>query len=305
MKLLRTSIVVPTRNRLSDLCIMLESVTRQTEKPLEIIIVDSSDEPSDKNQQFVHICNQCKTCAIQVIYKHTQERGAARQRNIALEFVHGDLCHFFDDDVILAPDYLHSMNDVFRKNSDYVGGMGTVCAPRPRMNWCRLLRIIFLLQRDGASGTFTFSGMPTHTYGTDKFKKVAVLGGCCMCMRTQIVQQLKFDENLGTYSYMEDCDLSWRAAHMCAAQKYPLFYNPAAKLEHRCSPQARENVVTTRSRFIYNYSYLFFKNFYPYNKLKIFGYLWSIMGLFVEAVLMRKWSYVLGYWQGLRKFWCE
>jgi len=298
MDKLQASIIVPTRNRLTDLCTMLESVAQQTEKPLEIIIVDSSDKILDKNPVFIKQCVECVAQGIQVIYHHTQERGAARQRNIALEFARGDICHFFDDDVVLVPDYLQNMHAIFREFPEYGGGMGTVFAPEPRLTWHRLLRIVFLLQRDGDCGKFTFSGMPTHTYGTDKFKNVDVLGGCCMCLRTVIAKQEKFDEHLGVYSYMEDCDLSWRVS-----RNHPLFYNPAAQLDHRCSPQARERLITTRVLFIHNYSYLFFKNFYPKNKLKIFGYWWSITGLFVEAVLLRDLAYLKGYVQGLRRFW--
>ena len=298
MDKLRASIIIPTRNRLTDLCTMLESVVCQTEKPLEIVIVDSSDEPVNNHQKFITVSERCSVAGVTMVYYHTQERGAARQRNIALDFVHGNICPFFDDDVVLTRNYLHNMHAIFREFPEFAGGMGTVFAPTPRMTWCRLLRIAFLLQRDGASGKFTFSGMPTHTYGTDKFKNVDVLGGCCMCLRAAIAKQEKFDERLGIYSYMEDCDLSWRVS-----RNHPLFYNPQARLEHRCSPQARERLVTTRALFIYNYSYLFFKNFYPKNKLKILGYWWSITGLFVEAVLLRDLAYLNGYVQGLRRFW--
>jgi GT2 family glycosyltransferase len=277
---------------------MLDSVAQQTEKPFEIIIVDSSDESLDNNLLFVRRRELCKVHGIHVIYCHTHERGASLQRNRALDMATGDLCYFFDDDVILAPDYLLRMNNVFRECPWYAGGMGTVNSPKPRINWCRLIKMAFLLPRDGGSGKFTFSGMPTHAYGTNNFKNIDVLGGCCMCLRTTVVKQEKFDERLGAYSYMEDCDLSWRVS-----RKYLLFYNPAAKLEHRCSAQARETLVGRRALFIHNYSYLFFKNFYPQNKLKIVGYCWSIVGLFVEAMLTRKWAYLRGYKLGLRNFW--
>jgi hypothetical protein len=84
--------------------------------------------------------------------------------------------------------------------------------------------------------------------------------------------------------------------------KGKLFFNPAAQLYHYHSPVSRDKVVANRAMFIHNYSYLFFKNFYPYNKFKVIFYSWSILGLFVEALLYRRLDYVKGYWQGLRKY---
>ena len=126
------------------------------------------------------------------------------------------------------------------------------------------------------------------------FKDVQVLGGCCMAYRSWVFKKHLFDEALERYAYMEDCDFSRRVSY-----DYPLFFNPEAKLRHLGSPVARDKVIDNRAMYIKNYRYLFFKNFYPKNKWKIVAYWWSIVGLFVQALVMWNMDYIKGYWKGL------
>jgi GT2 family glycosyltransferase len=297
------SIIIPTRNRTGDLIRCLQSLIIQSIKPDEILVIDSSETPIISEQKFQNLTTQLNKNNITLIYKHTSP-GAAYQRNVAIPLAHGDIFYFFDDDVILESNYIQEMQKIFEKFPQYYGGMGTVNGPRSTFSINRLLRILFFMQRDNASGTFTFSGMPTHSYGKTTFQEVEVLGGCGMVYRAQAFKEQLFDENLGKYSYMEDCDLSKRVS-----RNHKLFYTPTARLDHLKSPLSRDNIIQNRAIFIINYSYLFFKNFYPENKLKILGYWWTVTGLFIEAlVLIRSLDYLRGYIRGLQehfgcKFW--
>ncbi len=96
---------------------------------------------------------------------------------------------------------------------------------------------------------------------------------------------------------MEDCDLSWRVSH-----DHPLFFNPAARLNHYHSPANRDGMKKRCALYVHNYSYLFFKNVYPHRKIKIFAYTWSILGLYVQALMYRQWDEIKGYTQGLCEF---
>lgn len=286
------SVIICTRNRAGDLARCLNSLARQSAHPDEIIIIDSSDEPLSSNQQ-----EQLRLLSASVIYKHTAP-GLTFQRNVGLSCARGDIVYFFDDDVILEPNYLKEMNAVFAEHPEFIGGMGYVTGVEAKKNnLYRFIQYCFLLQRDNASGYFTLSGMPTHAYGTDQFKQVEVLGGCCMAYRASVLKKHRFDEHLKRYGYMEDCDFSWRAS-----RDGKLFYNPAARLAHLQSPLDRDHVVDNKAMFIKNYSYLFFKNIYPYNKLKIFAYGWSVIGLFVQALIFRRFADMRGYFKGLRSY---
>lgn len=296
-KTLTCSIVLATRNRLTSVLTFLDSISCQTTLPDQLIIVDSSDKKLTDELLFKQKFVTKVFTQTELIYKHTNP-GLTYQRNVGVSLASAEIIHFLDDDTVLDVDYLEQMNKIFIEHPEYVGGMGSVKGIVPKQfGFHRLLRRFFLLQRDHASGRFTASGMPTHAYGTSTFKTVQVLGGCCMSYRLSVFKKHRFDEELSRYSYMEDCDFSRRVS--CEAS---LFFNPRAQLEHHHSPLERDKVEANRAMYIRNYSYLFFKNFYPHNKLKIFAYAWTIVGLFVQAIVVRDKAYLKGYAKGLREY---
>lgn len=293
---MKISVIIPTRNRISDLIRCLQSLVIQSVKPGEILIIDSSDTPIISEQKFLDIAAELSKNNITLIYKHTSP-GAAYQRNVGIALASGDVFYFFDDDVVLKSDYIFHLQKTLELNSQYAGGMGLINGTYKLFSINRFLRILFFMQRARASGHFTFSGMPTHPYGKPAFREVSVLCGCS-CYRSHIAKKYLFDEKLGRYSYMEDCDLSKRVS-----RNHKLFYNPEAQLDHLHSPLARDSIPQNRAVFIRNYSYLFFKNFYPENRLRILGYCWTVTGLFIEAlILIRSLDYLHGYAWGLRDY---
>jgi len=300
MHVLTSSVIICTRNRRDDLIVCLQSIAIQTVRPTQLIIVDSSDTPVKTDASVALICAQMQRNNTQVITLHTAP-GLPFQRNKGIAQAQADIVYFFDDDVQLESTYLGLMNATFARYPDFLGGMGCVknIFPRPKAKY-RLFRTLFLLSQDYASGSFTWSGMPTHVFGSDHWQSVEVLSGCCMAYRRRVFTKHLFDEHLGGYAYMEDCDFSARVS-----SDGPLFFNPEAGLFHFHSPVSRDAVVKNKAMLIHNYSYLFFKNFYPKNRLKIIAYAWSILGLFLEALLVRRWHYIRGYVQGLRRFYIQ
>jgi GT2 family glycosyltransferase len=293
--MLSSSIIVCTRNRLNDIILLIPSVCAQTQPPDEFIIVDSSPLPLTQSQTFVDLFDQKKFLHTRLIYVHTTQAGSAHQRNVGAHNARADILYFFDDDTIVRPDYLEQMNTMFNNNPEYAGGMGSVSNISPKKySLDRFLRYIFLLQRDYSSGKFTFSGMPTHAYGTDRIKNVEVLGGCCMAYKRDIFLSYLFDTNLGQYAYLEDADLSWRVS-----RTHKLFYLPYARLIHTKSPLNRATITSRKALFLKNYRYLFFKNIYPHSKKMIVMHWWSIIGLFVCALAAGDMQSLRGYFRGL------
>lgn len=294
MSTLSSSVIICTRNRMDELGPLFDSLLLQTYQPNELIVIDSSDKPLIENPFFLTLWKKNTPKGCKLVYKHTVP-GLTYQRNRGISSASGDIIYFFDDDVVLEKNYLQEMQDVFEHNPQYGGGMGSITnTPAKQNDIFRLLRIFFLLQRDYASGQFTLSGMPTHAYGCAQFKMVEVLGGCCMAYRATVFKNHRFDELLRGYAYMEDCDISRRISY-----EWPLFFNPKAQLQHNPSPLNRDSVAANRAMYIKNYRYLFFKNIYPRNRLKIFAYWLSIFGLLCEAVITRNKYYLKGYYHGL------
>jgi GT2 family glycosyltransferase len=274
---------------------MLSSLALQTRLPDEIIIVDSSTIPIETIPELAELWQSAAFDNARRIYMHT-EPGLTFQRNQGIKQAQGDVIYFFDDDVVLSERYLEHMHSVFENNPHYLGGMGNIVPLSCYKYYVNLMRGLFFCQRNYSSGRFTVSGMPTHSLGNEKFSKVQVLSGCCMAFRSSVFKRHLFDEKLRFYGYMEDCDFSYRVS-----RDGLLFYNPQAHLQHNESPLNRDKIIDNKAMFIANYSYLFFKNFYPHNRFKFIAYLWTVFGLFLEALVVtcdRNW--VQGYCKGLR-----
>src|SRR3990167_4800057 len=179
---LKNSIIICTRNRTNDLIACLNSLARQTVLPDELIIVDSSDQPLGQDfvdnlsrtlrqasslRQRLRRTQQCEQeneawvqgSEILIQYHHTKP-GLTYQRNIGIDHAHGDIIYFFDDDVILRPDYIERMQEAFDRNPAYKAGMGDIANidQNPSRKY-QFFRKIFLLPRQRASGNFTWSGM--------------------------------------------------------------------------------------------------------------------------------------------------
>lgn len=228
-------------------------------------------------------------------YIHTAP-GLTRQRNRGIDTATGDILYFFDDDTILKPEYLATMQDTFTQFPHYIGGMGNVTNIAPyRLTPHRIFKKIFFHQHDYGTGNFTLSGVPTHVYGTQKFRTIKTIGGCCMSFRKKLFEHERFDEKLNRYGYLEDADLARRAGKWGT-----LFYQPSARLEHHHSPLNRDAIVDNRAMFIANSWYLFFKNEWPEHKIKFVPFVWSNVGYVIEAaVFFRSRRHLMGFFRGL------
>lgn len=300
MKRMSISVIICTRNRADCIGDCLLSITRQTSLPDELIIVDSSDLPLITISPFNEIFCSKNFPQTGLKYRHTRP-GLTYQRNVGINLAMGDVIYFFDDDVILDSQYIKQMQRIFAGRPEYAGGMGSITNMAPKSKIQYFFRHLFLIHRNYSSGMFTSSGMPTHPYGTNTFRVVEALGGCCCAYRSYIFDNLRFDENLERYAFMEDCDLSKRVS-----LNYKLFYNPYAQLVHLQSPIAREKLLDFRTMYTHYYTYLFFKNFYPYNRLCLAAYLWTMAGLFFEScyqtISKKTFAYVHGYFRGIVRY---
>ena len=308
---MQSSIIVATCNRLEEILRFIDSLKIQSYLDFELIIVDSSDNPLIDQLQFSNKLSSITTFKYNYIY--CNEKSLTKQRNLGLENSKGEIFYFFDDDIILGKDFLFEMNLIFQKEKKFGGGMGNIFEKKQKSFLYQILLFVystfhrfFFLEGGNYSGKFSLTGFPNHPHGKNQFLEVECLSGCCMAYRKEVFRELKFETLFTGYSYMEDCDFSKRVS-----LKYSLFYNYKAICEHRHGKSGRGTKLENRKQFIFNYSYLFFKNFYKKKTILFIAYFWSLIGLYLEAfvifIILPKMSleYIKGYSQGLVKFYRE
>jgi glycosyltransferase involved in cell wall biosynthesis len=107
----RVSVVIPTRNRAESLGDCLDSLARQTEPVLEVIVVDdaSKDGTAETVRRFatghprMHV----------VLLQNRSQRGANASRNRGIAAAQCELVAFTDDDCLLDPCWIEGLMEAF------------------------------------------------------------------------------------------------------------------------------------------------------------------------------------------------
>jgi glycosyltransferase involved in cell wall biosynthesis len=104
------SLIIATRNRKTELDNFLLHLDRQTYSDFELLVVDQSDEPGIEELLRRHSFRQQ--------YFHSEKRGLAYNRNLALPLAQGEILSFPDDDCWYPPDLLRAVAKWFEGHPD-------------------------------------------------------------------------------------------------------------------------------------------------------------------------------------------
>jgi glycosyltransferase involved in cell wall biosynthesis len=111
------SVVIATRNRAESLRDTLASLTRQSRRPDEVIVVDnaSGDHTRDVALNFVDSLN--------LKYVYAAKRGIPYARNAGIQNARGDIIAFIDDDCLADENWLKNLEIPFVKDP-HIGVVG-------------------------------------------------------------------------------------------------------------------------------------------------------------------------------------
>lgn len=103
------SIIIATHERPQLLVRTLNSVAKQTYRPLEVVIVDDGSGPASR--EAVQHWKKHARPDFDVRYKWQENQGPATARNRGVETSKGELIQFLDDDDLMCPDTLAHLAD--------------------------------------------------------------------------------------------------------------------------------------------------------------------------------------------------
>lgn len=109
---MKFSLIIPTLGRREELEELLFSISKQTYKDFEVIIVDQNN-----NGLIDDICSKFKG-HFPLIHKKVEFKGAARSRNYGVRYSNGEYINFPDDDSELSENILEKIETEFRKRKD-------------------------------------------------------------------------------------------------------------------------------------------------------------------------------------------
>lgn len=184
---------IATAGRREVLTDTIACLSRQTRMANTLVLCPA--QPDDLDEDALRLYHGPS----QVVYG---PRGLPAQRNTIMVASDADLIIFFDDDFLPAPDFLAETEALFLKDPSIVIATGEVAADGimgPGLTYAEGIEILQNLpsQADMAILSDVYNGY-----------------GCNMAVRMAPVHQknLRFDENLPLYAWLEDVDFSRQLA---------------------------------------------------------------------------------------------
>jgi GT2 family glycosyltransferase len=285
--------VIPTRNRPEDLERAVLSVCAQTRPPAELAIIDQSAGRESRERILALLATRAG--AIKIDYVHDPSiAGLVAAKQVAVSRARGEIVCFLEDDVVLEPEYIASLEAGFVQHPQMIGSCGIVTnlPPLPR-HYFRLFhffhRGIFHDTRVGVHGVMTGSG---HALIASNY-----LSGGLSAYRSEVFAKVPFDVRNGLFA-LEDIDFSTRVSHAYGPR---LYINPNARLEHRMSPANRAVLGPRQERKVREFV-VFYKKHRGRGARPMHLALLAC-GLFLEALFQslreRSAAPVAGYFRGL------
>lgn len=276
---LEVSVVIPTKNRPSDLRAAVASLLRQTHLPLELLIVDQStgDESRRAVEQAFAEAPADAASGVALVYIHDPAiPGGAVARNRAMDDARGDVWLFLDDDVVLERDFIQEICRVYESEPDVTGVSGIVANYVPGRGIARAWNALFV------RGPFRDPRQPIY-HSADRLRdsrpvRVDRFSGGLMSFRTAAIRTHRFDPNLRGVSDGEDVDFCLRLGPTAT-----LLLTPRARLVHNSSPIGRETAHHLR-RDARALSYLYNRNWRRGVRNRL-AYEWLLCGFSLLALL--------------------
>ena len=244
----KISLVVATKDRPDDLRRLLDSLSAQTRRPDQVVVVDASQEPVESVPSDFPELN--------TTYLQHWPPSAAAQRNAGIMACtpESTLIGFVDDDAAFEPGSVDKMLTFWESAATEVGGASFNIRnyKMPPGRWAKNSRLIDALglypRRPGGvarSGWHSVFGEVGELLQTEWLPSTAVV------WRAELLVQHHFDEFFDGYSYLEDLDFSYTIS-----RSHRLVVIPDAGYFHYASPAGRGKArqfgrVEARNRFYF------------------------------------------------------
>jgi GT2 family glycosyltransferase len=246
------SAIVPTKNRPQDLRRTIRTLLRQSLVPSEVIIVDQSADDGSYNavqEELREATTQVPVLPVVHYVRDPSISGVSAARNHAMTFARDAIWLFLDDDVIIEPDFVSELMQVYTTKEEIDGVSGVITNYQPFPWISRVWTLIF------AHGPFVERRLPIY-WRADKLRdagpfRVAGFSGGLMSFRADVARRGHFDPRL---SDGEDVDFC-----LSLSGEPNLVIAPGARLQHMSSPVGRSSNLWIE-RFAATQSFLYQKH---------------------------------------------
>lgn len=186
---LRLHVIIATCGRAATTAKLVALLEQQTRPADSVIVVGTCEEDVAGVSEASRAAKICLA-----------QRGLCRQRNAGIERIRkqADAVVFFDDDFVPAPDYLEAVEAMLLANPDIAGLTGVLVDDGILHDAIDFENAV---ERLHVSGERPQPAPPKPRYS---------LYGCNMAIRLSALGDLRFDETLPLYGWLEDVDLTYQ-----------------------------------------------------------------------------------------------
>ncbi len=227
---LTIDVVIVTRNRPAALSLSLPLVLKQSFRPQQVIIVDSSE----AREPVAALVNDALRSSEIPIMAMRSLPGIPLQRNVGLKTVTADVALFLDDDSLPLPDAISAIMRIYQLDrEEAIGGVCSaeaILAPDALMRDAKntyAMTALDTLRLRVAKQRYALEARvfpdPFYLHGRSRLNVrevpswlesenavlVEYMTGFRMSFRTKLIKQCGFDEVLSGYALFEDTDASF------------------------------------------------------------------------------------------------
>lgn len=203
----KTGLVIPTRNRPTELYSTLQFFSKKKIKFLKILIIDSSNKNLKK--EIINICNRFGA------HLYFSEPSTSKQRNIGLrKFINEKLefIMFLDDDLRFYNNSFRIMNSYIGKYQKKYAGFSFNNIKLAKQSLLEKIKLSPYIKKIGLyssnQGEILNNGWQTKIINLKKNLESQWMSTQCVIFRREYITDKYFDESFGVYSYLEDLDFS-------------------------------------------------------------------------------------------------
>ena len=281
---MKTTIIIPTLNKKDYLSKVINSISKNTILPDEIIIINQwkKNELEDLKDKFVNL-------NIKILFQDIKSSSIAR--NMWVKESSWNILFFLDDDIIIDNEYINKSIKYFNENKKikWVAPKDISMENRKNNIFLKLIASLFLLWSFRRKSSILISWVNTEINSWSNKKYIEYLSPWHMILRREIFYQdnIWFPNNFLWWSFGEWIYLSYQIF-----KKYNLglIYLPYLCVENIWREVSKNDDNETLEKMKIIYKFIFWYKFvYSWRIISTIAYLWGIIWLFlVDIYSLRK-----------------
>jgi len=238
----KIDIMLCTKDRPSEVALLLQSLRTQTHKDWDLYIMDDRSGVSIQNFNFIQaIVNRLKLenhCV--TIWRNDIAYGVTRLRQIIVDRIievgNGDCILRLDDDNLLQPDFLERLCDTLDQGYDIAGCLVPHCAIPFIKRSTKYVKPFISDVRLNDKGEIIYFGDECGMEYIEKEIIPSVNFRSMALIKKEVHQKVKYEDNIGFCSFREEQWFSFRAI----LEGFKIGINTGAIAYHLATPSGGE-----------------------------------------------------------------